>query len=243
MRLRTRTAAVASAAAVGVAALGGAALATGTIVAGGDDDLRQPGTITVDESTLPQDDVAERDALAALATVDQAAAEAAAVELVSGGQALRAELEEEDGFVVWEVVVRAGDGTVQEVTVDAGDAGVLGTEREDDEDDGDDLRQPGTVPVEESTLPDDDAAEQEALTALATVEQAAAGEAALQAVGGGEVVQAELEETDGFVVWEVLVRTGDGTLQEVTVDAGNSSILATELDDDEHDEDAAEDDD
>ncbi len=241
MRLRTRTAAVAGAAAVGLAALGGGvALATGTVSGG--DDLSQPGTITIDESTLPESDAAERDALAALVTVEEAAAGAAAVEAVGGGEVVRAELEDEDGFVVWEVLVRAGNGTVQEVTVDAGDASVLGTEREDD-DDADELRAPGTLAVDESTLPGDDAAERDALAALATVEEAAAGAAAVETVGGGEVVRAELEEESGFVVWDVVVRAGDGTLREVTVDAGDASILATELDDDDDEDDDDGDDD
>lgn len=93
----------------------------------------------MDESTLPEDDAAERAALAELASVEEAAAGAAAVEAVGGGEVAGSELEDEDGFVVWEVAVRAGDGSLHEVTVDAGDASVLGTERdEDDEDDGDD---------------------------------------------------------------------------------------------------------
>ena len=132
MRLRARAAAVV-AAVVGLAAVGGGvALATGT-VAVGDDDLSRPGSLTVDERTLPEDDAAEREALAGLATVDQAAAGAAAAESLGGGDVVRAELEEEAGFVVWDVLVSAGDGTLREVTVDAG---IRDTRLDDD--DGDD---------------------------------------------------------------------------------------------------------
>lgn len=237
MRLRTRTAAVVGSAVIGLAALGGGvALATGTVPGG--DDLSRPGSITVDERTLPENDAAEREALASLATVERAAAGAAAVEAVGGGEVVRAELEDEDGSVVWEVLVRADDGSVREVIVDAGDASVLGSEREDDggEDRGG-LRAAGTLAVDESTLPENDAAERDALAAVATIDEAAAGTAAAESVGGGEVVRAELEEDAGFVVWDVLVRSDDGTWHEVAVDAGDASILATELDDDDDDED------
>lgn len=240
MRLGNRTAAVAGAAVIGVAALGGVAVATGNTPLS--DDLSQPGSITVDESSLPEDDAAERDALAALATVNEAAAGAAATDSLGGGEVVSAELEDEDGFVVWEVEVRAADGTVQEVTVDAGDARILGTEREDDEADDNEaegagseaaeLSQPGTIAVDASTLPTDDAAEQEALAELATVEKSAAETAAIEAAGGGEAVRAELEEEDGFVVWDVVVRAADGTLQEVTLDAGNATVLGLEGEDD-----------
>ena len=139
-------------------------------------------------------------------------------------------LEEEDGFVVWEVVVRAADGTVSEVSVDAGDAAVLGSDREDDSfDDGDDLRGVGTVRVDEQTERQTRAAEQEALGALATMDEAQAGAAAIQSLGGGEVVRAELADEDGSVVWEVLVRAADGTWREVTVDAGDASVLGVDL--------------
>ncbi|WP_324277223.1 PepSY domain-containing protein [Blastococcus brunescens] len=226
MRSRKRATVITAATALGLAAAGGVALATG----GSGDDL--PGTITVQESALPEDDAAEQAALAELASVDEAAAGAAAVEAVGGGEAAWSELEDEDGFVVWEVAVRADDGSIHEVTVDAGDASVLGTERDDDEDE---LRQAGTVTVDESTLPENDAAEQAALAELASVDEAAAGTAAIEAVGGGEVAWSHLEEENGFVVWEVGVRAADGSFHEVTVDAGDASVLGTDRDDDDDD--------
>ncbi|MEX2290577.1 MAG: PepSY domain-containing protein [Mycobacteriales bacterium] len=220
-----------------MAALGGVAVATGTVPIG--DDLDRPGSITVDERALPDNDAAERDALSALADVSKAEATAAAVKAVGGGEAVRAELEDEDGYV-WEVVVRAGDGTGREVTVDAGDASILRSERADDDgDDRDDrssLRAPGTVVVDERKLPENDAAELDALTAPAKIDQVAAGAAAVQSVGGGEAVRVELEEEGGFVVWDVLVRGGDGSWREVTVDAGDARILGTDLDGDDEDD-------
>ncbi|GAA4746346.1 hypothetical protein GCM10023328_30660 [Modestobacter marinus] len=227
MRLRKRATVITAATALALAAAGGVALAT----TGGDDELGLPGTIPVEESALPEDDAAEQEALAELASVDEDAAGVAAVEAVGSGEVAGSELEEEDGFVVWEVAVRADDGSVHEVTVDAGDASVLGTERDDDDDE-DELRQAGTVTVDESTLPADDAAEQTALAELASVDEDAAATAAVEAVDGGEVAWSHLEEENGSVVWEVGVRAADGSFHEVTVDAGDGSVLGTDRDDD-----------
>jgi uncharacterized membrane protein YkoI len=66
---------------------------------------------------------------------------------------------------------------------------------------------------------------------LATIDQAAAEKAALDAVPG-TVKEAELGDENGFVVWEVEVQASDGTFQEVKVDAGNGQILAQEAEDD-----------
>ncbi|MGY1823407.1 hypothetical protein [Geodermatophilus sp. SYSU D00079] len=132
MHIRKRAAVVTVGAAALLAAAGGVAVATGD---GEPDDLTRAGTVAVDESALPEDDAAEQRALAELASVDEATATAAAVRALGGGEAVAAELEEEDGFVVWEVDVRGAAGAWSEVTVDAGDAGVLATETEDDEED------------------------------------------------------------------------------------------------------------
>ena len=136
MSLRRRSAVVVASTAVGLAAAGGVAYAVDDDTPD-EDELTRPGTVTVDEEALPDDDVAEQEALAALATVDRSAAEAAGIESLGGGELVETELEEEDGFVVWEITVRATDGSLHEVTVDAGDGGVLGSEPEDGDDEGD----------------------------------------------------------------------------------------------------------
>lgn len=89
-------------------------------------------TIAVDESTLPEDEAAEAAALASLATVTQADAEAAALAAVSG-EVVQAELDNENGFVVWSIEVRGAAGTIHDVKIDAGNAAVLGTEAGEDE--------------------------------------------------------------------------------------------------------------
>ena len=138
MRLPTRTVATTATAAVLLVGAGGVALATGA-VGGDDDDLARPGTIAVDESLVPRDDDdADTAALAELATIDATDAADAALGSVGGGEALDPELEAEGGYLVWEVDVRDEDGTVHEITVDAGDGGILGTEIEDDEDEDED---------------------------------------------------------------------------------------------------------
>lgn len=89
-------------------------------------------TIAVDESTMPEDVAAEAAALAGLATVSQADAEAAALAAVSG-DIMQAELDNENGFVVWSIEVRDAAGTVHDVKIDAGNAAVLGTEAGEDD--------------------------------------------------------------------------------------------------------------
>lgn len=100
-------------------------------------DVQEPNyagsaTIAVDESTLPEDEAAEAAALASLATVSQADAESAALAAVSG-EIIQSEVDNENGFVVWSIEVRDDAGTVHDVTIDAGNGQVLGTESEADD--------------------------------------------------------------------------------------------------------------
>ncbi|MEP7082961.1 MAG: PepSY domain-containing protein [Chloroflexota bacterium] len=78
---------------------------------------------------------------------------------------------------------------------------------------------------------EDEAAEAEALAGLATVSEADARAAALSAVPG-EVVQTELDNENGFLVWSVEVRDAAGAVTDVKIDAGNGAVLGTEADDD-----------
>ena len=82
-----------------------------------------------------------------------------------------------------------------------------------------------TIAVNESTMPEDEAAEAAALASLATVSQVDAESAALAAVSG-EIVQAELDSENGFVVWSIEVRDAAGTVQDVKIDAGNARCSA-----------------
>lgn len=75
-----------------------------------------------------------------------------------------------------------------------------------------------------------DLAEDRELRELATVGNDGAKEAALEEIPG-EATRAEIDEENGFVVWTVDVTAKDGDHHEVTVDAGNREVLASELED------------
>lgn len=79
---------------------------------------------------------------------------------------------------------------------------------------------------------DDEAAESKALESLATITPEQATSAALAAVPGtaGAV---ELDNENGYVVYSVEVTADDGSDVEVKVDAGNASVLAQEVDNDQ----------
>ncbi|MEV8360071.1 PepSY domain-containing protein [Microbacterium sp. NPDC076895] len=77
-------------------------------------------------------DAAESTALEGLATVTPEEATAAALKAVPG-TAATAQLENENGFVVYGIEVTAADGTVIDVKVDAGDGSVLAQDAADAE--------------------------------------------------------------------------------------------------------------
>lgn len=76
----------------------------------------------------------------------------------------------------------------------------------------------------------DEAAEAEALAPLATITAEEAKAAALAAVPG-QVVEVELDNENGSVVYSVEIDTGSGVV-DVKVDAGNADILHQENDND-----------
>lgn len=81
-----------------------------------------------------------------------------------------------------------------------------------------------------------DKAEQAKLEKVAKIDTKAA-EAAATGKVPGKVIESELEEEDGNVVFDVEVEAAAGKITEVTVDAGNGKVLAQEAEDaDEADE-------
>ena len=55
---------------------------------------------------------------------------------------------------------------------------------------------------------------------------------ALDAVGGGDVVETDVDEFDVVInVWEITVVTPDGLRRQVTVDMRSGTIVENELDD------------
>lgn len=121
----------------------GVALASGVNADGGD--AQEPSYTGSVAAPAEQDDATESAtseadesaALASLATVTPQEAEAAAVAAVPG-TAGPAQLENENGYVVYGVEVTAADGSIIEVTIDAGTGDVLGQESDSDSETADD---------------------------------------------------------------------------------------------------------
>ncbi|WP_329540423.1 PepSY domain-containing protein [Streptomyces sp. NBC_01358] len=124
------------------------------------------------------------------------------------GTVTEAELDDEDGGLVWELDVYGSDKVWHDVTVDAGNGKVLGKHTSDDNDDRDrHAPRPATV----------------------TLDQAAA--AALK-TSPGTVTSVELEgRSGGAVRWEVDVRGKDGRAHELNVDAKSGAVTVDRSDD------------
>lgn len=78
----------------------------------------------------------------------------------------------------------------------------------------------------------EEAAEDSELRKLAEIDRAAAEKAALRAVPG-TVEEAELDDENGYVVYEVEVAGDDGKSHDVAIDAGNGQVLDQEAGEDE----------
>ncbi|WP_326767880.1 PepSY domain-containing protein [Streptomyces sp. NBC_01591] len=150
------------------------------------------------------------------ARVDVGDAASAAVKAVPG-TVTEAELDDEDGGLVWELDVYGSDKAWHDVTVDAGNAKVLGKHVSDDDDDRD-RHAPRS----------------------ARVSLDAAVDAALKA-NPGTVTSIDLDDHDGrnggALHWEVDVRGKDGKQHELNVDANTGKVTADHVDDDSHDRD------
>lgn len=159
------------------------------------------------------DDHDSRDAgsgVAARVTAGDAAS--SAVRAVPG-TVTEAELDDEDGALVWELDVYGSDRVWHDVTVDAGNGKVLGKHTDDDNDDRD-RHAPRSAPV--------------------TLDAAVA--AALKA-SPGTVTSVELDGHGGKAVrWEVDVRGKDGRAHELNVDAKSGAVTVDRSDGDHGDD-------
>lgn len=179
-----------------------------------------------------RDDDRRDDSRAAAAKVTAADAVAAAL-ADTPGTAVSAELDDEDDDgddgddrrerAAWEVDVLAGDGTWHSVRVDPATGKVLGSERDDDE---------------------DDTAEVRAALKGASVD---AAEAAKAAAGHGTVTSVELDDDgdhgDGRPAWEVETRASGEGGQDWRVDLKTGKVTADRSDEahGSHDSDDADD--
>ncbi|AHF80124.1 PepSY domain-containing protein [Thermococcus paralvinellae] len=79
-----------------------------------------------------------------------------------------------------------------------------------------------TVPKTADGISEDQ--EAKLLQSLAKITPEQAKQAALAEVNGN-VIKVELDNENGYLVYSVEVKTGDGTIKDVKVDAGNGKIL------------------
>lgn len=105
-----------------------AALGTGTALATGAIDF--PDVVKSSSIKLPRG-VESQAEFAKHAKVTQQEAEAAALSALPG-EVIKAKLDDENGYLVWQIDVKHAKG-VTEVAVDAGNAKVLAMEAEDDD--------------------------------------------------------------------------------------------------------------
>lgn len=119
-----RTAKILSAVTLVTALAAGTAFATGAI--------SLPDEVKSSSVKLPRG-VESQAEFAKHARVTQQQAEAAAL-AVQPGQVVKAKLDDEDGYLVWQIDVKHPKG-VTEIAVDAGNAKALAAEAEDDDDD------------------------------------------------------------------------------------------------------------
>ncbi|WP_333757883.1 PepSY domain-containing protein [Streptomyces sp. ISBFB 2968] len=235
-------------AAVTAAALIGGGTATALATTGDDDrgtasradvaDVADAPAVTVSDDGGVRDEADDRDddrrddSRAAAAKVTAADAVAAAL-ADTPGTAVSAELDDEDDDgddgddrrerAAWEVDVLAGDGTWHSVRVDPATGKVLGSERDDDE---------------------DDTAEVRAALKGASVD---AAEAAKAAAGHGTVTSVELDDDgdrgDGRPSWEVETRASGEGGQDWRVDLKTGKVTADRSDEahGSHDSDDADD--
>lgn len=141
------------------------------------------------------------------------------------GKAVQTELEDEDGKTVYEVDVKAEDGKMWDLEINAGNGDVLQKETDDDgrdEDDGDD------------ELSDQE--EQNQLKKEAKITSEESESIALKEVKG-DVIDNELDEENGTVVYSLEITDDQGVEHEVEIDAKTGEVLKKEKDDDADDED------
>jgi uncharacterized membrane protein YkoI len=209
-------------AAVTAAALIGGGTATALATTGDDDkDATPRADVSVSDDGGVRDEADDRDddaARAASAKVTAADAIAAAL-ADTPGTAVSAELDDEDDDgdddgddrrerAAWEVDVLSGDGTWHSVRVDPATGKVLGSERDDDE---------------------DDTAEVRAALKGASVDAAEAAKATA-AAGHATVTSVELDEDghygDGKPAWEVETQASGKGEQDWRVDPRTGKVTA-----------------
>lgn len=112
-----------------------AALGAGAAVAANPGLLNLPDEVKKSSIKVPENTETQAE-FAKLATVTQKQAVDAAL-AVMPGKVVKAKLDDEDGYLVWQIDVAHAKGTT-EIAVDAGNGAVLAAEAEEDDDHGTD---------------------------------------------------------------------------------------------------------
>ncbi len=129
------------------------------------------------------------------------------------GTAVSADLDEDNGGLVWDVDVLGKDGrTWHSVEIDPGTGKVLGSHVERDDD-------------------GDDAAEDSRVAAAVKGASVTAGEAAEAAAGKGTVTSVDVDDDSRVSVWDVETVSADGTEGHWNVDLSSGKVVADRFDD------------
>lgn len=142
------------------------------------------------------------------AMADDAALDACrkAASEIAKGETVKIELEQEKGLAVYEIEVKAADGSEWEFKCD---------------------KATGKIVEKEQELP---SADHPAFAALKKIDEAAARKTAL-AAHPGTITKVEYEiEADGTPTYEFDIDTADGRKMEVEVDAASGNILKAKED-------------
>ncbi|MFD9909839.1 PepSY domain-containing protein [Streptomyces sp. NPDC059063] len=205
---------------IAIAGIAALALAAGgttvALAAGGDDEPSKAGaksSVRVQDddrrgTVLRDDDAAENSAEVKAAEVSAADAISAALKSASG-TVVSADLDDEDGGLVWDVDVLGKDGrTWHSVQVDPGTGKVLGSyvERDDDEDDA-------------------------RVAGLLKGASVSASDAVKAVSGKGTVTSVDVDDDSGVGAWDVETVSGAGAESHWNVDVRSGKVTAGPLDD------------
>ena len=146
------------------------------------------------------------------------------------GRAVEADLNVEDGYVVYGVEVVGANGTITDVKIDAGNGRVLAhdtSEVEQNDNEGDQADGEDSTSVQGSTPAPSEQSAKLAMSKLAKVSLADAIGSA-RAESPGTVLEAKLEDENGFVVYGVEIAGANDVRADVKVDAGTGKVLRHE---------------
>lgn len=154
------------------------------------------------------------------------------------GEVIEGELEMEDGKLVYSFDIKTAAGKKMEVWIDAKNGKVLRAS-EDTEDDDDDMAMSGNMKMDDDDEDESPEAKRANIAkyskeAKITLEQAKA--IALKRVPG-EITDADLEKERGRLQYAFDIKSADGKVYDVEVDAKTGKIIKAVLDTEDDDDD------